>query len=113
MKIIISTLLFTLLISCDFGSKEIIKKYEGGTLTIKDSLVPEKSEAYTTKLIKLKGYTDDSIYVNFGGGSFNKYYKGNFDILLNPDYYGGVNANFEFNSYKAKKGDLEITFKIQ
>jgi hypothetical protein len=103
---------FMLIISCGRVGNEINHNYHSGKIEIKDSIVPEKNGSYTNQLIKLKGFTNDSIYVNFGKGSFKKYFKGNIDITLNPDYYGGVNANFEFNSYKATEGNLHITFGI-
>jgi hypothetical protein len=112
LKATVLSFLTLLVASCsDSGKKEYgITRFDK---VITDTLVPKKDGSYTYKFITLKGYTDDSIYVSFGGNTFKRHYKGNIDVHLNPDYYGATKAIFVFDPYKAKKGDLKIKFGIQ
>ncbi|GGB86218.1 hypothetical protein GCM10007424_27850 [Flavobacterium suaedae] len=76
---------------------------------ITDTLYPVKEGSYAVKVIKVKGYANDSIYIN----GYKLYFKHSVDtVLQGGDYYGTHPAVFEFDPYKAKEGDLEIEFCI-
>lgn len=81
---------------------------------ITDTLYPVKDGSYAIKIIKIKGYVDDSIYVSEGGeGSYKLYFKHTIDtVIKGSDYYGTHPAVFKFDPYKTKEGDLEIEFCI-
>lgn len=97
------------------SNSEVIKKYTitDFTKSITDTLSPVKGEIYTTQLIKLKGQVDDTIFVSFGKGTYKHYFVNDIDITINPDYYGGHDAIFVFDPYRATKGKLDIKFSIQ
>ena len=80
--------------------------------TIIDTIRPRKEIGYTTQLIKVTGFVNDSIFVSFGDKNHGYYLSKKIDTLFNPDYYGGRDAIFIFNPYKAERGKLKIVFSI-
>lgn len=101
-----------ILICCK--KEDELKKY---TVTkfdkiICDTIKPRKGYNYVAKMIRVKGYADDSIFVSFGNKYYGFYLSKEIDTVLNPDYYGENDAVFIFNPYKAKKGKLEIEFDL-
>jgi hypothetical protein len=78
---------------------------------IRDTITPIKGDSYGAKSISVSGFVDDSIYVKFNG-SYKFYLKGKVDTIISADYYGESKVGFEFNPYKAKKGELKVTFGI-
>lgn len=111
MKYLFLILIFNL-ISC--STSEVKKEYEIVKFdhVITDTLTPIKSESYTTKFISIKGFTNDSIFIKFGNDGIPLYFKGHINKFINPDYYGGHDAIFIFNPYKAKSGNLQVVFSI-
>lgn len=113
MKIVFVISILLILSSCDDTVKKeyVITEFNK---TITDTLYPIKNEGnYTHMYINIKGVTDDSIYVKFYEDNFSHYLKGKIDTTFSSEYYGYNKAYFTFNPYKAKKGNLNITFGIQ
>ena len=100
-----------LLSSCINGDekKHIITKFDQ---SICDTIKPNKDISYTTKCIKVKGFVDDSVFVSFGDKDNGYFLSKQIDTVFNPDYYGGHEVIFLFKPYKAKKGNVEITFSL-
>lgn len=101
------------LVSC--SNSEVKKEYTiiDFTKSISDTLSPIEGEIYTTQSIMLKGYSNDTISVSFGKGTYKHYFVNDIDIIINPDYYGGSDAVFVFDPYRATKGKLDVKFSIQ
>lgn len=102
---------FITILSC--LTDEIRKTYTvtDANETIIDTLYPIKDKNYTTKIIKLMGETNDSIYISVDKG-YKIYFIGNIDTSVNLDYYGKYPVIFEFNPYKATNVNLNIEFTI-
>lgn len=79
---------------------------------ISDTIIPIKGENYGAKLITIKGYVDDTVWVSYGGNYNKQYLNKEIDTSFLMDYYGESKAIFVFNPYKARKGKLKISFKI-
>lgn len=112
MKKIILLLIGGLMASC--SNSRVEKEY---TITefntpINEKLHPIEGETYTTQLIHVKGYVDDTVYVSFGEGTFKKKLVKEIDTSFMFDYYGGRPADFVFDPYKARKGKLKVKFSI-
>jgi hypothetical protein len=95
------------------------QEYEGKKYTITkfdkiicDTIKPKKGSTYVAKMIQVKGYADDSIFVSFGGKYYNHYLSKDIDTIIITDYYGESNGVFIFNPYKARKGKLKIEFGL-
>ena len=114
MKSLISTFFILSLFSCDKIDNNRTKIYDITTFdkTIYDTLIPVKGEYYGAKSIEVKGYTNDTIIVSFGGNYKKQYLSKEIDTVFSIDYYGEYKAVFIFDPYKSKKGKLKIKFKI-
>lgn len=112
-KFIFIIFIICTLVSC--SNSEVKKEYTiiDFTKSISDTLSPIEDEVYTTQSIMLKGYSNDTIYVSFGKGTYKHYFVNDIDITINPDYYGGSDAVFVFDPYRATKGKLDVKFSIQ
>jgi len=110
-KLIILLCTYALLMSCTNPDEKTHSITHFNQIII-DTISPRKDIVYTTQLIKVKGFVNDSIYVSFGDKNRGYYLSKEIDTLFNPDYYGGHNAIFIFNPYKAKSGKLKIVFSI-
>ena len=112
MKKILIILAGILLSSC--SNSRVEKEYTITEFTrpINERLHPIEGETYTTQLIQVKGYVDDTVYVSYGEGTFKKFLVKEIDTSFMFDYYGGRPANFVFDPYKAKKGKLKVKFSI-
>ena len=104
----------TMVVACK-DSNKVSKIYKNVSLNkvITDTLIPKEDGSYTTKLIKLKGTINDSVYASFGEGYNKMYFKGNLDTIIGVDYYGAREAVFVFDPYKSKSGNLDVEFSIQ
>ena len=111
-KYIILFCLILMTISCEESHRSSTHTITRFDKEINDTLIPIKGGNYGAKFIYVKGFVDDSIYVSFGGNYYKSYFKNKIDTVIFADYYGQDKALFHFNPYKAKKGNLEITFKI-
>jgi hypothetical protein len=111
-KHILKFLFFFTLISCYNENK---RTYTVKTFPreIKDTLSPKTNNSYTTKIIQVKGFVNDTIFVSYGSNNYKNYLVNKIDTIFNSDYYGGQKVEFIFDSYKASKGELEIEFSIQ
>lgn len=101
-----------ILICCkkeDEGKKYTITKFDK---IICDTIKPKKGSTYVAKMIRVKGYADDSIFVSFGNKYYGYYLSKDIDTIITTDYYGEKDGIFIFNPYKAKKGKLEIEFDL-
>ena len=109
-------LLFAVLLfagnSCSKVDKKIsVKEFNK---TIIDSLIPKKNGSYTSYIIRIKGHTNDSIYLKPCESCYRFFVTGNaIDEKLIFDYYGEFKQTFEFNPYKATAGELDIEFSIE
>jgi hypothetical protein len=78
------------------------------------TLEPYKWKPYAMLSIKVKGYTNDTIRLNYnlyGGTDF--YLSGKLDTLLvQTDYYGEGPITLIFDPYIATEGKLEIEFNL-
>lgn len=102
----------TTIYSCNNVSKSIsVKEFDS---IIKDTLAPKKYSSYTSYIITIKGYTNDSSYIK-PCGSCNKFFiSGEFiNEKFIFDYYGENIKVFEFNPFKATVGELDIELSIQ
>ena len=111
-KIIFILTLTSIAISCS-NKQSKVYTITGFAEIISDSIVPVEGKSYTNKYIIVEGSCDDSVRVNFGRGGNYFYFKGtNIKKKIGGDYYGGPNAYFEFDPYKAKSGNLKLEFVI-
>lgn len=116
MKISIIKLLFIIsfltMFSCSKVSKNIhISKFN---TVIKDSLIPKINGSYISYIIRIKGHTNDSIYIKPCESCYKFYFLGDsIDEKLIFDYYGEIKEVFEFNPDKATEGELDIEISIQ
>lgn len=110
---IFAILIAITVLSCD--SDKIEKTYIVDTFDkeIVDTLVGKTEGTYTTQLIKVKGYANDSVYVSLGKNGLKQFYTGDIDTVFLGDYYGDNKVIFVFNPYKAKEGKLSVKFGIQ
>lgn len=109
-KYLILTLILVL-ISCK-KNQTITHEIISFDKQINDTINPIKGENYGAKFIHVNGYVDDSIYVSFGKNYNKLYLSKEIDTTFSTDYYGEGKAFFEFNPYKARQGNLKISFSI-
>lgn len=78
------------------------------------TLKPYKWYPYAMLKIRVKGYTNDTIRLNYNlYGNTNFYVSGDIDTLLvQTDYYGEGPVTLTFDPYKATDGKLEIDFGL-
>ena len=113
MKKYFSLALILMLISCEKDQDQnITHVITSFNKQIVETIVPIKGKAYGAKFIIVKGYVDDTVFVSFGKKYYKNYLVGKIDTTYTMDYYGDDNASFIFNPYKAKKGNLKVTFSI-
>ena len=93
----------------DEGKKYTITKFDK---IICDTIKPKKGFTYAAKMIRVKGYVDDSIFVSFGNKYYGYYLSKEIDTIFNPDYYGEGDVIFIFSPYKGKRGKLEVEFDL-
>lgn len=110
---LIKLVILITLISCNNNNSHRKKEYSITNFeeVIKDTITPIKGDSYGAKSISVSGFVHDSIYVKFNG-SYKFYLKGKIDTIISTDYYGESKVGFEFNPYKAKKGELKVIFGI-
>ncbi|WP_373060257.1 hypothetical protein [Zunongwangia sp. H14] len=111
-KVIILIASILVIISCnddrekmkitDFSQKKIV------------TLEPYKLKPYSMLNIKVKGYTNDTVRINYNlYGGTNFYLSGKIDTLLvQTDYYGEGPVTLIFDPYRANEGELEIEFNL-
>lgn len=102
-----------ILLSCSGSLKQTKHSITKFDKPIIDTIIPEKGVGYTTKFIKLRGTTNDTIFVSLGHDGIKNYFSGNIDTVITGDYYGYHKAVFIFNPYKATSGNLEVEFNLQ
>ncbi|KAF2518324.1 hypothetical protein E0W68_09900 [Flavobacterium salilacus subsp. salilacus] len=112
--IYINLLLFISVLFASCSDGKIVKTYKITNFDdeITDTLFPKSKENYTTKYIKLKGNVNDTLYISIDNG-YKKYFTGNIDTTFSADYYGKYPVLYNFNTYRASKGELELEFCIQ
>lgn len=76
-----------------------------------DTLVPYKNKTYVSFIIKVKGFSDDTIKIK-RDGYYDIKFSGEVDTLLNSDYYGTHDVICIFDPYKATEGELEIEYSL-
>ena len=72
-------------------------------------LVPYNYKTYATSLVKVKGYTNDTIKIR---GIFSMNLSGKIDTIVSRDYYGTHNIRCIFDPYKATEGELIIEYSL-
>ena len=117
-KYVIMLILITLVCySCAESTDKKFKTINNFNNKFVDSLIPDNSdyESYTTYYIHIKGYANDSIRIKPGKEGDEYYYfyfKDSINEELKLDYYRGQTKYILFDPYKAKKGEIEITYKL-
>lgn len=78
------------------------------------TLTPYKWKPYAMLKIRVKGFTNDTIRLNYDlYGNTNFFLIGEMDtILVETDYYGEGPVKLIFDPYKATNGELEIEFNL-
>lgn len=78
------------------------------------TLTPYKWKPYAMLKINVKGYTNDTIRINYNlYGDTNFYLTGELDTLLvQTDYYGEGPVTLLFDPFKATEGKLVIDFNL-
>ncbi|WP_394973246.1 hypothetical protein [uncultured Croceitalea sp.] len=72
--------------------------------------IPFRS-SYAIQILEIEGKSNDTIRIIFGG--VEKKYIGKFRDGWNLDYYGGGPVGFQFDPYKADKGEIFVSYSIQ
>lgn len=103
----INLIIATIFISCS-NSKKI--RFTDFPQTYSEVLIPIDGVGYTTAGYEIRGITNDTIIIKFYG--LERRYSGEFEDKLYPDYYGGMDVNFEFDSYKADNGSVHVKYGI-
>ncbi|WP_179344323.1 hypothetical protein [Winogradskyella ursingii] len=75
-----------------------------------ETLYAAKKSSYTTSILKVNGFVNDTVLISFGG--INKKIKGDLDLEIKEDYYGGLNMKFKFEPLNATDGKLKIKYGI-
>jgi len=76
-----------------------------------DTLVPNNNKTYVSFVIKVKGYSNDTIKIKqVGYNDLNLI--GDIGTIYRRDYYGTENVICIFDPYKATKGKLEIEYDL-
>lgn len=110
----------TLLLSICFLSIVSCNK-DKATINITDfsksktvELTPYNWKPYAMLNIRVKGYTNDTITINYNlYGDTGFHLSGEIDTtLVQTDYYGEGPVKLKFNPYKATEGELEIDFTL-
>ncbi|OAB28052.1 hypothetical protein SAMN05444395_103118 [Flavobacterium fryxellicola] len=114
MKILLLIIFLSCFFSCDNidVKREKVYKITQFDKPIYDTITPTKGEYYGAKSIEVIGYTDDTVTVSFGKGYYKHFLTKKIDTVFSTDYYGDKNAIFIFQPYKAKKGNLQLKFRI-
>jgi hypothetical protein len=76
-----------------------------------DTLIPYKNKTYVSFVIKVKGYTNDTVKIK-RIGFFDIKLSGQLDTIINYDYYGSHNIKCVFDPYKATEGKLKIEYSL-
>lgn len=76
-----------------------------------DTLIPYKNKTYVSFVIKVKGYTNDTVKIK-RIGYFDIILSGQLDTIINYDYYGSHNIKCVFDPYKATEGKLKIEYSL-
>ena len=113
-KLLIFTLVGTLILSCNKDKKYII--ITDFSKTFIDSLYPYQKtiSGYTTFYIEIKGEVNDSIILKFhkNKDAVHFYFNGKINEKMSFDYYGGVHQIIKFDPYKATNGKLKIKYGL-
>ncbi len=111
-KIFLLIVSFLILISCNKDETNIeITNFSDKKVVI---LEPYRWKPYSMLKIKVKGYTNDTIRINYNlYGDTNFYLSGKFDTLLvQTDYYGEGPVTLIVDPYKATEGKLKLDFNL-
>ncbi len=109
MKRIVSILSLVCTFSCSKDYRKI--KMTDFSKRRVDTLIPYKYKDYIMYNLKVKGFTNDTVKIRHKGGKGIKL-SGYIDTLFQSDYYGTDTIIEIFDPYKAKKGNLEIEYKL-
>lgn len=105
-------ILSIILVSCN-RDKEKLKITDFSKQKIV-TLKPYKWKPYAMLKIRVKGFTNDTIRLNYNlYGNTYFYISGKLDTLLvQTDYYGEGPVTLTFDPYKATNGNIEIDFGL-
>ncbi|MFD0837256.1 hypothetical protein ACFQ0I_15865 [Mariniflexile aquimaris] len=78
--------------------------------SINDILIPKENGSYSNASIEIKGDVNDTIIIKFY--NTERKYIGSFKDKLIGDYYGSLPVEFNFDPYKATKGQINVTYGI-
>ncbi len=109
LKILITILLLNFLLTACYQKEKFIKITDF-SMIYADTLHPKKDGSYASSVLRIRGYVNDTISVEFYG--IEKRIKGNIDIKFDADYYGMIDVYFIFDPLKATEGELEIRYGI-
>ena len=102
--------LFFSFLSCKSDTKTIhITEF---TQPIRDSLfIIDNTRDFSTYRIEVNGVVNDTCLIYPYEQNFGFKINGKIDTSFVMDYYGGYNLPFNFEPYKATKGNLKITLR--
>lgn len=77
-------------------------------------LKPYSLKPYAMLKIKIKGFTNDTIRLNYNlYGDTNFFVSGKLDtVLVQTDYYGESPVTLTFDPYKATDGKIKIKIQL-
>lgn len=110
MKKIISLLVFAFLISSCNKDYRKFTVNDFSEMRI-DTLIPYKNKTYVSFIIKVKGFSNDTVKIK-RDGYYDIKFSGKVDTLLNSDYYGTYDVICIFDPFKATEGELEIEYSL-
>ena len=105
-------LIFLIIVSCgkDHAELKVTNFQKKDSITLE----PYKFRPYAMLNLRVKGYCNDTVRLNYNlYGNTNHYIIGKVDtLLIQTDYYGETPVKFIFDPYRATEGELEIKVNL-